>query len=145
MEITTIILGFITLGLLVACMYLLKTKIEAEKQSKVREEQVKKQVEAARKDAKKRSGAIQWGKSIEHFIPFTEKFPVPPEDCTFLGMPIDFVAFSNTGSKTKCKVHFVEVKSGNAFLMGKQKNIKNAIENGRVEWHEISIAGNTVK
>ena len=51
-------------------------------------------------------------------------FPVPPEDCTFLGMPIDYVAFKDTGSKTKCSVHFVEVKSGSAFLMGKQKNIK---------------------
>ena len=91
-----------------------------------------------RRDAKKRSGAVQWGKTIEHF-------PVAPEDCTFLGMPIDYVAFSNTGSKTKCSVHFVEVKSGSAFLMGKQKNIKKAIEEGRVHWHEISVDGNTVK
>jgi predicted Holliday junction resolvase-like endonuclease len=72
-------------------------------------------------------------------------FPVPPEDCTFLGMPIDYVAFKDTGSKTKCSVHFVEVKSGSAFLMGKQKNIKKAIEEGRVHWHEITVDGNTVK
>ena len=98
-----------------------------------------------RRDAKKRSGAVQWGKTIEHFVPFMSDFPVAPEDCTFLGMPIDYVAFSNTGSKTKCSVHFVEVKSGSAFLMGKQKNIKKAIEEGRVHWHEISVDGNTVK
>ena len=98
-----------------------------------------------RRDAKKRSGAVQWGKTIEHFVPFMSDFPVAPEDCTFLGMPIDYVAFSNTGSKTKCSVHFVEVKSGSAFLMGKQKNIKKAIEEGRVHWHEISVNGNTVK
>jgi len=60
-------------------------------------------------------------------------------------MPIDYVAFSNTGSNTKCSVHFVEVKSGSAFLMGKQKNIKKAIEEGRVHWHEISVDGNTMK
>ena len=40
-------------------------------------------------------------------------------------------------------LHFVEVKSGNAFLMDKQKNIKTAILEKRVHWHEISIAGNT--
>jgi len=96
-------------------------------------------------DAKKRSGAVIWGKSIEHFVPFMEDFPVPPEDCTFLGMPIDYVAFSNTASKTECSVHFVEVKSGNSFLMGKQKNIKKAIQEGRVHWHEISVEGNTRK
>jgi len=98
-----------------------------------------------RSDAKKRSGAVQWGKTIEHFVPFMSNFPVPPEDCTFLGMPIDYVGFLNTNSKTKCSVHFVEVKSGSSFLMGKQKNIKKAIEEGRVHWHEISVDGNNVK
>lgn len=114
---------------------------------KIKEKEVEFEKERAliRKDAKKRSGAVQWGKSIEHFVPFMEKFPVPVEDCQFLGMPIDYVAFSNTGSKTKCSVHFVEVKSGSAFLMGKQKNIKKAIQEGRVHWHEISVDGNTMK
>jgi predicted Holliday junction resolvase-like endonuclease len=100
---------------------------------------------AIRTDAKKRSGAVQWGKTIEHFVPFMSDFPVPPEDCTFLGMPIDYVAFKDTDNKTKCSVHFVEVKSGSAFLMGKQKNIKKAIEEGRVFWHEIAVDGNSVK
>ena len=98
-----------------------------------------------RKDAKFRSSAVNWGKTIEHFVPFMEKFPVPPEDVVFLGMPIDYVGFSNTASKTKCEVHFVEVKSGSSFLMGKQKNIKKAIQEGRVYWHEIAVKGNTPK
>lgn len=98
-----------------------------------------------RKDAKFRSSAVNWGKTIEHFVPFMEKFPVPPEDVVFLGMPIDYVGFSNTTSKTKCEVHFVEVKSGSSFLMGKQKNIKKAIQEGRVYWHEIAVKGNTPK
>lgn len=96
-------------------------------------------------DAKKRSGAVQWGKTIEHFVPFMTDFPIPAEDCTFLGMPIDYVGFTNTSSKTKCAVHIIEVKSGSSFLMSKQKNIKKAIEEGRVHWHEISVDGNTVK
>lgn len=96
-------------------------------------------------DAKKRSGAVQWGKTIEHFVPFMDNFPVPAEDCTFLGMPIDYVAFCDTRSKNKCSVHFVEVKSGNSFLMGKQKNIKKAIQEGRVFWHEVSVDGNSIK
>ena len=96
-------------------------------------------------DAKKRSGAVQWGKTIEHFVPFMTDFPVPAEDCTFLGMPIDYVAFTDTNSKTKCAVHVIEVKSGSSFLMSKQRNIKKAIEEGRVHWHEIAVDGNTVK
>ena len=96
-------------------------------------------------DAKKRSGAVQWGKTIEHFVPFMTDFPIPAEDCTFLGMPIDYVGFTNTNSKTKCAVHIIEVKSGSSFLMSKQKNIKKAIHEGRVHWHEISVDGNSIK
>jgi predicted Holliday junction resolvase-like endonuclease len=95
-----------------------------------------------KKDSTFRSSAVNWGKTIEHFVPFMTKFPVPPEDVVFLGMPIDYVGFTHTDSKTKCEVHFIEVKSGNAFLMGKQKNIKQAILDGRVKWHEIAVDGN---
>ena len=95
-----------------------------------------------RRDARKRSGAVQWGKTIEHFVPFMTDFPVPAEDVVFLGMPIDYVGFTDTGSKTKCSVHFVEVKSGVSFLSTKQKNIKKAIEEGRVVFHEIAVDNN---
>ena len=137
----------IALLLVLGVVYYVPKKKIKELQKTITEIQVnfEKERGSIRADAKKRSGAVQWGKTIEHFVPFMEDFPVPPEDCTFLGMPIDYVAFSNTASKTKCSVHFVEVKSGNAFLMGKQKNIKKAIEEGRVHWHEIAVDGNNVK
>jgi len=95
-----------------------------------------------KKDSTFRSSAVNWGKSIEHFVPFMTKFPVPPEDVVFLGMPIDYVGFTDTDSKTKCEVHFIEVKSGKAALMGKQRNIKKAIQEGRVKWHEIAVEAN---
>lgn len=120
---------------------LLKKEIYSLKEQHILDLQTK--ITEARTDAKKRSTAVQWGKSIEHFVPFTSKFPIPVEDVSFLGMPIDYVGFTDTGSKTKCAVHFVEVKSGNAFLMAKQKNIKTAILEKRVHWHEISIESNT--
>jgi len=95
-----------------------------------------------KKDSTFRSSAVNWGKTIEHFVPFMSKFPVPPEDVVFLGMPIDYVGFTHTDSKTKCEVHFIEVKSGKSILMGKQRNIKTAIQEGRVHWHEIAVDGN---
>jgi len=95
-----------------------------------------------KKDSTFRSSAVNWGKTIEHFVPFMTKFPIPAEDVVFLGMPIDYVGFTSTESKTKCEVHFIEVKSGNAALMGKQRNIKKAIQEGRVHWHEIAVDGN---
>mgnify|MGYP002507773626 CR=1 FL=1 len=98
-----------------------------------------------KKDSTFRSSAVNWGKTIEHFVPFMSNFPVPPEDVVFLGMPIDYVGFTHTDSKNKCEVHFIEVKSGNSTLMGKQRNIKTAIEDGRVYWHEIAVAGNRIE
>ena len=100
------------------------------------------EIKKARQDSKFRSSAVNWGKSIEHFVPFMTKFPLPPEDVVFLGMPIDYVGFTDTESAKKCKVHFVEVKSGVSFLSTKQKNIKRAIEEGRVVFHEIAVDSN---
>ena len=120
-------------------------KYQLTKLKEAHEEELRREVTKARKDGKQRSAAVQWGKSIEHFVPFMKDFPVPVEDVTFLGMPIDYVGFTNTGSKTGCEVHFIEVKSGSSFLMGKQKNIKKAVQEGRVFWHEMSVEGNFEK
>jgi predicted Holliday junction resolvase-like endonuclease len=118
---------------------------QLEKLKAEHEEELRREIAKARKEGKQRSAAVQWGKTIEHFVPFMEEFPIPAEDVVFLGMPIDYVGFTNTGSKTKCEVHFVEVKSGSSFLMGKQKNIKKAIQEGRVKWHEVTVDGNFEK
>lgn len=131
----SIVLGFILVGVII--FYTLKIK-------KLKDDFDDERV-LIKIDAKRRSGAVQWGKTIEHFVPFMTDFPVPAEDCTFLGMPIDYVAFTDTKSKTKCAVHIIEVKSGSSFLMSKQRNIKKAIEEGRVHWHEISVDGNSVQ
>ena len=136
----------IVLLVIAALIYILQdAKAEiADLEKKLVEKDAAHTIEKAKvkKDSTFRSSAVNWGKSIEHFVPFMTKFPVPPEDVVFLGMPIDYVGFTHTDSKTKCEVHFIEVKSGNAALMGKQRNIKKAIQEGRVTWHEISVEAN---
>lgn len=137
------IISLILVAGLVYTVFITKAEISRLKYIIVEKElEVIEEVKKARKDSKFRSSAVNWGKSIEHFVPFMTKFPVPPEDVVFLGMPIDYVGFTDTGSKTKCKVHFVEVKSGSSFLSEKQKNIKRAIEEGRVVFHEIVVDNN---
>jgi len=135
--------AIVLLVLIVASVWNFKYQLEKLKEQ--HEEELRREITKARKEGKQRSAAVQWGKTIEHFVPFMEEFPIPAEDVVFLGMPIDYVGFTNTGSKTKCEVHFVEVKSGSSFLMGKQKNIKKAIQEGRVHWHEVSVDGNYEK
>ena len=138
-----VVVVLLIIGALVYITNIAKAEVKRLEQVIVEKElELVEEIKKARKDSTFRSSAVNWGKTIEHFVPFMTKFPVPPEDVVFLGMPIDYVGFTNTDSKTKCEVHFIEVKSGNAFLMGKQKNIKQAILDGRVKWHEIAVDGN---
>ena len=75
---TTIILAISFLIL----FFVSKRKIkELEVKITEKETEFQKERGVIRADAKKRSGAVQWGKSIEHFVPFMDKFPVPVEDC----------------------------------------------------------------
>lgn len=138
-----IILLVILVAFLAAALYLVQLQLTDAKTALITKDATH-EIEKAKvkKDSTFRSSAVNWGKTIEHFVPFMTKFPVPPEDVVFLGMPIDYVGFTKTESKTQCEVHFIEVKSGNSILMGKQRNIKKAIQEGRVYWHEIAVDGN---
>ena len=98
-----------------------------------------------RKDAAFRSSAVNWGMTIENFVPFMDEFPVPPESAVFMGKPIDFVSFTDTDDPEKCKVHIIEVKSGKSQLLKHQRHIRDAVKDGRVEWHEIRVASNNKK
>ena len=111
----------------------------------LQEDTHKDEIKKARQDSKFRSSAVNWGKAIEHFVPFTSKFPIPPEDVSFLGMPVDFVGFTETDDPKKCSVHFIEVKSGGSNITKKQYNIKEAIKNGRVHWHTIRVDANNLQ
>lgn len=138
-----IVVGLFVIAGLVYILKAAKQEIVAlEEKILEKELELIEEVKKARKDSKFRSSAVNWGKSIEHFVPFMSKFPVPPEDVVFLGMPIDYVGFTDTESSKKCKVHFIEVKSGVSFMSTKQKNIKKAIEEGRIEFHEIAVESN---
>ena len=117
-------------------------KYQLEKLKEQHEEELRREVAKARKDGKQRSAAVQWGLTIENFVPFMDEFPIPTEDVNFLGKPIDYVGYTDTDSKENCAVHFIEVKSGRSQLLKHQRNIKEAIQSGRVYWHEIRVDSN---
>lgn len=142
----TILIGLFIVGLLIYTLNESKAEVERLKEAMVQKElELIEEIKKARKDSKFRSSSVSWGKSVEHFTPFMDSFPIPPEDVIFLGMPIDYVGFTDTNSKAGCEVHFIEVKSGQSAISQKQKNIKSAIQEGRVRWHEIRVAANTTR
>ena len=76
---------------------------------------------------------VKHGKSFEHFVPFTPEFEqiADKNNFTFIGMPIDGIAFEEDAIK------FIEIKTGSSQLSQKQKRVKELIQNKQVEWHEL--------
>jgi len=94
-----------------------------------------------RQDAIKKSQAVTIGKVTEHIIPyFGDIFPYNPKEARFIGSPIDLIVFDNMETDLEnVSVHFIEVKTASSNLTPKQKAIKFAILNKRVEWKELRV------
>lgn len=134
---------FFIIVLIWTVIYLLKRIDNLKKKYTQQQEDFKKREQLIKKDAKKRSSAVKWGLTIENFVPFMSKFPIPAEDAHFLGKPIDYVGYTDINYKDKCEVHFIEVKSGKSQLLKHQTNVKHAIQQGRVKWHEVRVDSNS--
>ena len=90
-----------------------------------------------RKDAVNRSRAVLTGQISEQIAPYLPNFPCNPADVRFVGKPIDFVAFPGASENNEIKeVVFIEVKTGNSVLSPREKEIKDAILQGRVRYVE---------
>lgn len=93
-----------------------------------------------RKDAINRSRAVLGGQFSEQIAPFLPGFPCNPGDVRFVGKPIDFVAFPGSAEGTDIEeIYFIEVKSGQSKLNPREKQIKLAVEQGRVKYLEYRI------
>lgn len=94
-----------------------------------------------RQDAIKKSQAVTLGKVTEHVLPFFSGiFPYNPKEARFIGSPVDFIVFD--GMETcpdNLTVHFIEVKTATSTLTPRQRAIKYAILNKRVEWKELRV------
>lgn len=101
------------------------------------EHKFKKLLKEGRLDAIKRSKAVINGQMVEQIAPFLPNFPCNPADVRFVGKPIDFVAFPGASENNEIKeVVFIEVKTGNSVLSPREKEIKDAIQQGRVRYVE---------
>ncbi|MGV8131133.1 MAG: Holliday junction resolvase-like protein [Candidatus Pacearchaeota archaeon] len=87
--------------------------------------------------SQKKSSEIVTGHITEKLAPLTAEFKYDPRDAIFLGMPIDYLIFTDN------EVVFLEIKSGNSKLTGKQRVIKKLIEEKKVKWDTIRITGPT--
>jgi predicted Holliday junction resolvase-like endonuclease len=99
-------------------------------------------LESARRDALVRSRNVVSGKVQEHLVPFFPEFLelFNPRDARFLGSPIDFVVFAGLDEGEECRdVVLVEVKTGKSALSKRERQVRDAVEAGRVSYRLIRI------
>ncbi|MGQ9665454.1 MAG: Holliday junction resolvase-like protein [bacterium] len=93
-----------------------------------------------RKKLKERSEiatkSIGIGKIVEKIAPAMKGFKYDRRDCRALFEPIDYIVFNgltrNNGGIES--LYFIDIKTGNAGLNLHQKQIRDAVKSGRVEW-----------
>ena len=102
-------------------------------------ETFRQEVQAGRKDAVERSRSVTAGKVFEQLVPYLPHFPYNPKDARFLGSPIDFLVFDGLDGDRVERVVFVEVKTGSSSLSRRERRVRDAVVEGRVEWHELRV------
>lgn len=83
----------------------------------------------------KKSSEVRLGQVTEQLAPFLADYPLNPENARFIGAPIDIISFD------KDKITFIEVKSGKSQLSKKQRQIRDMIKEGKVDFLVYRIEG----
>ena len=92
---------------------------------------------AARKNAVEQSRAVTRGQIYEQLVPYLPEFEFNPKDAQFLGRPVDFVVFDGLDEGNLRRIVFVEVKTGLSKLTNRERLVRDAVRDGRVEWTQI--------
>jgi predicted Holliday junction resolvase-like endonuclease len=92
-----------------------------------------------RQDAVARSRAVIVGNVTQHLTPWVGDFPYNPKDARFIGSPIDMIIFDGADENEIRRVVFLEIKTNASALSGRQRQIRDAIRAGKVEWRELRI------
>ena len=94
-----------------------------------------KYVQREREDAVKRSRAVLGGQFGGQLAPYLPDFPCNPGDVRFVGKPVDYIAFPGSAEGKEIReVLLIEVKSGESQLSERERQIKTAVEKGRVKY-----------
>lgn len=83
--------------------------------------------------SQKKSSEVRLGNIAETLAPFLDQFNFEPEQCTFLGKPIDYISFGDE------EITFIEIKSGKSQLNTKQRHIRDQVKAKLINWKEIRI------
>jgi predicted Holliday junction resolvase-like endonuclease len=92
---------------------------------------------AIRRDSVQRSRATISGQVHEQLLPYLPDFPFDPKDVRFLGSPVDLIIFDGLNAGQLQRIVMVEVKTGASALTGRERQIRNVVQQGLVSWEEL--------
>lgn len=97
------------------------------------------EIKKAREDSVNKSRSTITGNITESLAPLLPGFPFEGRDCRQLGTPIDYVIFNGMSNyrdnkEGQIEVILCDIKTGNAALTPVEREIKNAVNEGRVKW-----------
>ena len=99
-----------------------------------------KKIKQERADAIVRSRSVLNGQMVEQIAPYLPDFPCNAGDVRFIGKPVDFIGFTGMAEGNSVQeVLLIEVKTGSSVLSGREKEIKKAVQEGRVRYVEYKI------
>lgn len=102
---------------------------------KDREKELQEMKEKIKKTSKIIAKAVNIGKILERLAPCMGTFPFDRNDCRSLFDPIDYIIFEGLAQEGIVKkILFTDIKTGNARLSRKQKEIQTLVDNKQVVW-----------
>lgn len=98
----------------------------------------KRKIAQVKKDALQRQRPILGGLFSEQIATLLPDFPkdLKASEARFVGKPIDFLFFKGMDEKAITEVVFLEVKTGTSSLNPVERQLRDAIKNGKVDWRE---------
>lgn len=100
-----------------------------------RKEELKTLKESIKASSEAGAKAVNIGLILERMLPSLDEFPFCCEDCRSLLDPIDYLVFEGLAAKgTVDKLFWVEIKTGQARLSSREREIKQLVEGKKLVW-----------
>jgi predicted Holliday junction resolvase-like endonuclease len=129
-----VILGVIIVLLLFLLARLFRKYIDTSRQYSDLSGRYASDIEAARAESVRRSRAVHLGGIAEQLAPLLPDFPYDPKDCRWAGQPIDMIVFDGLEGGGDVSIVLLEVKTGTSSLKGNQRQVRDAVDAGRVQF-----------
>ena len=126
--------------LITIVIYLVRKLIELNSEFNQFKSQKDNDILEARKDSNKKQRATIKGQITETIAPWSMTVVNSVSELNFLGNPIDFIGFKGLDGDGDIDIKFIEVKSGKSKLSTKQRRIRDAVKEKRIDWVEVRIS-----